>query len=414
MTRIRGFRAVRPIKKLAYKVVSLPYDDMNFKEGKEVFNYNPYSFCYLDGSRYNKLDFMDMYERYKYKGTRTTLSSMISDGILVQDKKECMYIYRIMMNGISKTGMVCCVSIDDYIHNNVIKHEHTREDKEQDILNHIDYCDANTSPVLLTYRENMHISSIIKEWTKKEAIYHLVTEDMMEHTVWIIDDEDTINTLIDFFYNINYVYIADGHHRIAAATKVCLKRRESNPDFTGSEEFNFFLSAIFPTNELTIMPYNKVVKDLNGITSEKFLEIIEEKFYIFNCDNKEPYIPKEKHTFGLYLEGKWHKIVKKECNFNLNNPIDRLDVSILYSNILSPILGIQDERTDSRIDFIDGLRGLSELEKRVNNDMKVGFSLYPISLDDVMYIGDIGKVMPPKSTCFEPKLRSGLFIYRLK
>ncbi|GIM29327.1 chromosome partitioning protein ParB [Clostridium polyendosporum] len=413
MATIRAFKAVRPTKELSHMVAALPYDVMNSEEAREMVKDNPYSFLHVDRAEVNLPHSVNIYDESVYKKAREILHNMIEKSVFIEDKKPCLYVYRQTMNGRSQTGLVACVSIDDYINNRVKKHEHTRPDKEQDRINHVNYCDANTGPIFLTYREEHNISEIIDEWTERQPVYNFVAEDGIGHTAWVIDDKNVVDRLTALFKKVQYLYIADGHHRAASAARVGLLRREEKPNYTGEEEFNFFLSVIFPDSHLRIMDYNRVVKDLNGLKLEKFLEKVEENFYIFPRSNNEPYRPEAKHTFGLYVEGKWYKLESKEGTFDEENPIERLDVSILQKNLLYPVLGIEDERTDKRIGFVGGIRGLKELEKRANNDMKVAFSLYPTTVEDIMDIADIGEVMPPKSTWFEPKLRSGLFIHKL-
>lgn len=413
MATIRAFKAIRPIEELSHMVAALPYDVMNSEEARNMVEGNPYSFLHVDRAEINLPHSVDIYDESVYKKAKEILYTMIDKGIFIEDKKPCLYVYRQTMNGRSQTGLVTCVSIDDYINNAVKKHEHTRQDKEEDRINHVNYCNANTGPIFLTYREDYMISEIIDKWTQKQPVYNFVAEDGIGHTVWVIDDKDVIDMLTTLFKRVQYLYIADGHHRAASAAKVGLLRRGEKPNYTGEEEFNFFLSVIFPDSHLRIMDYNRVVKDLNGLDLDSFLQKVEGNFYIFPSGDNEPYRPEAKHTFGLYVEGKWYKLESKEGTFDEENPIERLDVSILQKNLLYPVLGIEDERTDKRIGFVGGIRGLKELEKRANSDMKVAFSLYPTTVQDIMDIADIGEVMPPKSTWFEPKLRSGLFIHKL-
>lgn len=413
MAILRAFKAVRPTKQLAKNVAALPYDVMNSDEAREMVKNNPYSFLHVDKAEIDLDRNIDIYDRSVYEKARGNLSNMIRDGILIEDKKPYLYIYRLIMNGRSQTGIVGCTSIDDYINNVIKKHEHTREEKEQDRIRHVDYCNSNTGPIFLTYRNNSNIDNIINEWTKKDPEYNFKAEDGVQHIVWIINDDKIIDGLVESFKQINALYIADGHHRAASAVKVGLKRRKENPSYKGSEEFNFFLSVIFPEGDLSIMDYNRVVKDLNGLTSEEFMLKVSEKFEISLCEGSKPYKPSSKHTYGMYLDGKWYVLTAKDGTYDSLDPVHRLDVSILQENLLMPILGINDPRTDKRIDFIGGIRGLEELERRVNNGMRAAFSMYPTTIEDLMDIADAGKVMPPKSTWFEPKLRSGLFIHKL-
>ena len=318
------------------------------------------------------------------------------------------------MKGRVQTGLVVCVSIDDYLKGKIKKHENTREDKEKDRMNHIDSTNANTGPVFLTYKAKDEIKQIVHSWTKEEKpVYDFTSEDGITHTCWVIDNESTIQQLIEFFAEMDYLYIADGHHRAAAATKVGLKRREKMKNYSGKEEFNYFLSVLFPHNELYIMDYNRVVADLFGNTEEEFFIKVSQKFKIEKYNEEGPYRPKAKHTFGMYLNNSWYELTAKPWTFDETDVVDSLDVSILQNNLLNPILGIEDPRTDQRIEFVGGIRGLEELEKRVKAGMKVAFSLYPTSIEELMKVADAEKLMPPKSTWFEPKLRSGIFIHKL-
>ena len=315
------------------------------------------------------------------------------------------------MNGRAQTGIVGCASIDDYMNNIIKKHEFTRADKEADRINHVDYCDANTGPIFLTYRGNDTIDGIIAKYTSSEAEYDFVTEDGITNTVWIVDNDEDIALLSEAFEAIPYLYIADGHHRAASAVKVGMKRREQNPGYNGSEEFNFFLAVYFRSDDLAIMDYNRLIADYNGKTKSELLDEISVAFDIEKKD--EIYHPEMKHTFGMYIDKEWYKLTAKNGTFDADDPVDRLDVSILQKNVIAPVFGIEDPRTDKRIDFVGGIRGLQELERRCNIDMQIAFSMFPTTLDDLMDIADAGKVMPPKSTWFEPKLLSGLFIHKL-
>ncbi|MBP3327622.1 MAG: DUF1015 domain-containing protein [Clostridia bacterium] len=414
MAIFRPFKAIRPVAGKAQDVAALPYDVMNSEEAKKMVEGKPYSFLHVDKA---EIDFdpipENIYTEAVYLKARENLDKLVTDGICQQDEKPCIYIYRQIMNGRSQTGLVGCTAIDDYINNIIKRHELTRADKEADRINHVDYCDANTGPIFLAYRADGYINSAVEGWKEKHApVYDFVTEDGVANTVWVVDDSELIDEISRKFADTDYLYIADGHHRAASAVKVGLKRREQNPDFTGEEEFNFFLSVLFPENELEIMDYNRVIKDLNGYTSDEFIAKVKNSFTV-EAVGKDAYKPQEKHTFGMLLDGEWYKLGAKEGTFDKNDPVERLDVSILQNNLISPILGIDDPRTDKRIDFIGGIRGLGELERRVNTDMKIAFSMYPTTLDDLMAIADADKIMPPKSTWFEPKLLSGLFIHKL-
>lgn len=318
------------------------------------------------------------------------------------------------MDGRSQVGLVGTSSIDDYINNIIKKHEFTRADKELDRINHVDYTNANTGPIFLTYRKNGTVSDLINNWMdNKDPIYDFTSDDGITHTIWKIDDKGVIDELVALFKGIDYLYIADGHHRTASAVKVGLMRRELNKDYDGSEEFNFFLSVLFPDEDLYIMDYNRVVRDLNEYSTTEFIELLKDNFYVEEYEGDGQYKPTEKHTFGMYLDDKWYVLKAKEGSFDPESPVDRLDVSILQKNVLTPLLGIDDPRTNDRIDFVGGIRGLAELETRVMDGMRVAFSMFPTSIEDLMAIADAGEVMPPKSTWFEPKLRSGVFVHTL-
>ncbi len=414
MAVVRPFKAVRPVKDLVEQVASLPYDVMNRTEAKQMAAGNPHSFLHVVRSEMDVPDDMEMYDPQVYQTARKNLDKMQADGVLVQDETPRFYIYRQLMWGRVQTGIVACTSIDDYSNNIIKKHEFTRPVKEQDRINNFDYCDANTAPIFLTYRKNKEIDQIVNDWIKfHKPEYNFISEDDITHIVWQITSDEINAKIENIFKGVEYLYIADGHHRSASSVKVGLKRREANPNYTGSEEYNFFMSVIFPDEDLFIMDYNRVIKDLNGLSVDDFKKLVSQKFDIAEADGSEPYKPTEKKSYGMYLEGKWYKLTAKSGIFDPDDPVDRLDVSILQNNLLEPVLGIADPRTDNRIDFIGGIRGLEELEKRCSEDCVVAFSMYPTTMDDLLAIADAGEVMPPKSTWFEPKLRSGLFVHKL-
>ena len=414
MAIFKPFKALRPAPEYADKVGALPYDVMNSAEAKEMTKDNPLSFLHVDKAEIDLPEGTDLYSEQVYLKARENLDALENDGVCRTDEKNCFYIYRQIMNGRSQTGLVGCASIDDYMNNIIKKHEFTRADKEADRIRHVDYCDANTGPIFLTYRKNDALSDIINAWKHSHApVYDFVTDEGVANTVWVVDCDETNAKLSALFSSTDYLYIADGHHRCASAVRVGQKRREQYPDFNGNEEFNFFLAVAFPENELEIMDYNRVIKDLNGLTPDGLFEKLSENFTLKNYNGEGQYKPEAKHTFGMYLDGKWYKLTAKEGTFDESDPVDRLDVSILQNNCITPIFGISDPRTDKRIDFVGGIRGLGELERRCKNDMRIAFSMFPTSLEDLMAIADAGKVMPPKSTWFEPKLLSGLFIHKL-
>ena len=384
---------------------------MNSDEAKEMVKDNPYSFLHIDKAEIDLPKGTDIYSDEVYRKAKESLESLEKTGALIQDKKPCFYIYRQIMNGRSQTGIVGCASIDDYMNNVIKKHEHTLAKKEEDRIHHVDTCNANTGPIFLTYRKNDIISNTVNSWViSHESVYDFVA-DGVNQTVWVIDDEDIINTISTEFAKIDALYIADGHHRCASAVKVGQKRREKKPDYTGDEEFNFFLSVAFPDDELEIMDYNRVVKDLNGMSREEFLSSLSHSFEVEKVETQ--YKPAKRHTFGMLIENDWYKLSAKEQIIDESDPVKRLDVSILQDNLLSPILDIDDPKTNDRIDFIGGIRGLGELERRCKKDMKLAFAMYPTSIGDLMSIADANLIMPPKSTWFEPKLLSGIFIHHL-
>ncbi len=415
MAIVRAFKAVRPATDLASSVAALPYDVMNSEEARQMVVGNPHSFLHVDKAEIDLDPAIDLYDTCVYEKARDNLNEMIQKGVFLQDDKPCLYLYKQVMNGRAQIGIVGCTAVDDYLENRIKKHELTRADKEQDRINHVDFCDANTGPIFLTYRAKASIDQMVAEvMAAKAPVYDFVSEDGITHTVWVIDNEALCDKICNEFAGIDSLYIADGHHRSASAVRVGQKRRQTNPDYSGNEEFNFFLSVIFPDNHLYIMDYNRIVKDLNGNTVEQFLDKVSEKFTVTPYEGEGVLKPSKKHTYGMYLDGKWMLLEAKEGSFDKENPVSRLDVSILQENLLHPILGIGDPRTDKRIDFVGGIRGLQTLADRVDSGaMAVAFSMYPTTMDDLMDIADAGAIMPPKSTWFEPKLRSGLFIHKL-
>lgn len=413
MAIIRPFKAYRPIKEHVKDIAALPYDVMSSKEARGMVKNNKYSFLHVDRAEVNLDESVGEYDKVVYDTAKKVLENMIEEGLYIQEKAPAIYIYQQIMDGRGQKGIVCCTSVDDYINNIIKKHERTRLLKEIDRVNHVDICNANTGPIFLTYRNNNEISSIVEEWTKKEPVYDFISEDGNGHRVWIIDDNIVIEKLVKLFKSIKYLYIADGHHRSASAVKVALKRRKQLGKYTGNEEFNYFLSIIYPDTELKVFDYNRTVKDLNGLSEEEFFSKVEESFYLFKSESNKPVSPKNKHEFGMYMNKQWFILRAKDGSFDESNPIDSLDVSILQNNLLNPILGISDPTKSERIEFIGGIRGLKELENRADNDMKVSFSMYATTIDDIMNVADSGKTMPPKSTWFEPKPRSGIFIHKL-
>lgn len=411
MAVIRQFKAIRPTPEMAEKVAALPYDVVNSEEAAEMVIGNPYSFLHVDKAEIDLPAGTDIYSPEVYEKAKSNLEKMITDGVLVKDEKPMLYVYELTMDGRSQTGLVACTSIDEYMQGIIKKHELTREDKEQDRIRHVDICNANTGPIFLAYRTVDEISEIVDNVKKNAPVYDFTAEDGIIHRAWIIDNGETINRLVKLFKDVPNLYIADGHHRNASAAKVGLKRRNENPNYTGDEEFNYYLAVIFPSDQLKILDYNRVVKDLNGLSEEEFIKKLSEKFDIVETEGRAK--PDKAYDFGMYMDGKWYMLTAKD-EIKSKDAVKGLDVSILQDNVLIPILGIGDIRTDKRIDFVGGIRGLGELEKRVDSgEMKVAFAMYPTSIEQLMTIADENKIMPPKSTWFEPKLRSGLFIHSL-
>ncbi|NLW06904.1 MAG: DUF1015 domain-containing protein [Clostridia bacterium] len=411
---IKPFRALKPQPHLADKVAALPYDVMDTAEAREMAKGNPYSFLHVDKAEIDLEPGIDLYDPRVYQQARDNLNKMIATGTFIQDKQQNYYIYRQIMKDHVQTGLVATVSVDDYLNNSVKKHEYTRQEKEQDRIKHVDCCNAQTGPIFLTYRARQEIDAIIDSCVATHSpLYDFVAEDGVSHIAWVIDDSNIIQELTAAFTRLDSLYIADGHHRCAAAVKVAQQRRQANPNYSGLEEFNYFLAVIFPDNQLQIMDYNRVVKDLNGLSTAEFLDKIATKFVVEMCPDNCPCRPEQKNKFGMYLQGQWYRLNARPETLAGLDLVAGLDVSILQDNILAPILGIADPRTDARIDFVGGIRGLAELERRVNEGMAVAFALYPTTIHEVMTIADAGQVMPPKSTWFEPKLRSGLFIHLL-
>ncbi len=411
MAVFRGFKAYRPEESKQSLIPALPYDVMSSDEAREEVKGNPYSFLHVDKAEIDLPEGIDLYDEKVYEKAKENLLSLENSGALVQDNTPCFYIYRQVMNGRSQTGIAGCASIDDYKNNIIKKHEHTLAKKEQDRIRHVDTCDANTGPIFLTYRKSDDVNSIVSSWISSHFPDYNFVSNGVEQTVWVVNDSETVDKIYSAFEKVQSMYIADGHHRCASAVRVGEKRREENPDYSGNEEFNYFLAVAFPDDVLKIMDYNRVVRDLNGLTVDEFLRAVSENFEIEKSNGR--YRPERKHTFGMYIENQWYSLSAKEKIINESDPVERLDVSILQNSLLNPILGIENPKTDDRIDFIGGIRGLNELEKRADSDMTVAFAMYPTTVDDLMSIADAGMIMPPKSTWFEPKLLSGLFIHHL-
>lgn len=414
MATIKPFKALRPKQELASLVTSVPYDVINSEEARKLVEGNPNSFLHVTKAEVDLPLGIDTHEDIVYQKGKENLEKMISDGIFTQDEKPCLYIYKLVMGNVCEIGIVAGASVLEYENNIIKKHEKTRVDKEEDRIKHIETCNAQTEPVFLTYRKREDLNKIVDDFMKNNsAIYDFTAPDNISHTLWKIDDDNLIKQIIDIFSQINYLYIADGHHRSAAGAILGKRKREKNPNHTGNEEYNFIMSVIFPHDQLYIMDYNRIVKDLNGLSKDEFLSKVREKFDIEEYSTDNAYKPSEAHTFGMYLDHAWYKMNAKSDTYDPNDVIKSLDVSILQDNLLHPILGIEDPRKDKRIDFVGGIRGLDELKNRVDGGEAVAFSMFATSIEELMNIADAGEIMPPKSTWFEPKLRSALFIHLL-
>jgi len=411
MADIRMFRAVRPVPEKVEKIAALPYDVYNRKEAIEVVKKSPDSFLAIDRAETSFDESVDTYDERVYIRAKELLDGRIAAGDFVAEEEPMYYIYALTMEGRTQHGFVACASIDDYESQVIKKHENTREDKEQDRIRHVDTCDAQTGPIFLAYRQTGTLRTIMQKKTAQDPLYDWVSEDGIRHQVWQVADGESQGEIREAFAGMDAVYIADGHHRCASAVKVGLKRRAQHPGYTGEEEFNFFLSVLFPEEELRILDYNRVLKDLNGMSAGELLQKLETDFAVEKLSGI--YKPTKKGEFSLYLEENWYKLTAKPHCFS-EDPVENLDVSILQSRVFAPHFGIEDPKTDKRIDFVGGIRGLSELEKRCREDCRAAFALYPTDIQELFAVADAGRLMPPKSTWFEPKLRSGIFIHSIR
>ncbi len=411
MAVVKPFCAIRPRQDIASRVAALPYDVYNRAEATIETKREPLSFLCIDRAETQLPDDVDTYDARVYEKARSLMKKRIDDNTFVMDSTPCYYIYELIMDGRSQTGIVGCASIDDYIAGVIKKHENTRADKEVDRINHVDALSAQTGPIFLAYRGRDDIKAVIAAVKKTSPLYDFTSPDGITHRVWVIREDKDIRTIGDAFSDTNAIYIADGHHRCASAVKVGLKRRESHPDYDGSEQFNYFLSVLFADEELMIMDYNRVVKDLNGHTAKEILEKLDKLGTL--KEEKSAYKPNKKGCVGVYTDGKWFSL-EFDKKMIPEDPVEGLDVSVLQNNVLGPIFGIDDPKTDKRIDFVGGIRGLGELERRVAEDCKIAFSMYPTSIGELFAVADANLLMPPKSTWFEPKLRSGLFIHEIE
>lgn len=415
MAKIRPFQAWRPAGGREQSVAALPYDVYSSMEARAAVEGHPDSFLHVDRPEIFFEPGHDMYAPEVYEHAHTLLWDMAKRGVFVKEERPCYYLYRQTMNGHSQTGIVGCAAIDDYVNGVIKKHENTRAEKEEDRIRHVTACGAQTGPIFLAYRRNAVLSELIARKTSMQPEYDFVSEDGIRHTGWVIADDEDIRTIRNAFDAMDSIYIADGHHRCASAVKVGLAKRSEHPDYNGSEEFNYFLSVLFPDEELTILDYNRVVKDLGGLTKEQFLERLNVHFSVEFCGAVQVK-PDKKGTFGMVMKDGWYRLISKRAEQlsreAQKHPVEALDVSVLQNDCLEPILGISDPKTDRRIDFVGGIRGLGELERRVKEDCAVAFAMYPTSIDELFAVADKGLLMPPKSTWFEPKLRSGLYIHQ--
>ena len=422
MPYIKPFKGLRPAPNLAEKVASPPYDVLSSDEARKLAKDNPYSFLHISKPEIDLPIETNQYDEKVYKKGAENLKKFIKEKILIQDEEPCFYIYRLIMGKHTQSGIVASASIVDYNNSKIKIHEYTRPDKEKDRTTHIDILNANTGPVFLTYHAKESINEIVNKIQKQEPIYDFTSNDGIKHTIWKIDNTKIIERVQSEFNDLDHLYISDGHHRSSAAARVQEIRKRNNQNHTGDEEYNYFLTVIFPDDQMYIMDYNRVVKDLNRLSESEFLNKVSEKFnlekqnktYPSKADQPQVDKPTEKHTLRMYLNNCWYKLKAKPGTFNENDPVDSLDVSILHKNLMKPILGITDPRKDKRINFVGGIRGLQELVRLVDSGKyQVAFALYPTSINELMNVADSNKVMPPKSTWFEPKLRSGLIIHLL-
>ena len=411
MAVVKPFCAIRPREDIASSVAALPYDVYNRAEAKAETQREPLSFLCIDRAESQLGDDVDTYDPRVYEKARQLMESRIEDNTFIQDETPCFYIYELIMDGRSQTGIVGCASIDDYISGTIKKHENTRADKEVDRINHVDALSAQTGPIFLAYRGRNDLRALLNKVKSSAPLYDFTSPDNITHRVWIINNTSDIASVEKAFADTGSIYIADGHHRCASAVKVGLKRRQEHPNYTGKEEFNFFLSVLFADDELMIMDYNRVIKDLNGHTADEIMGLLSSKGKIEKREAQ--YRPEHKGEVGIYFENSWYRFKFDESLIS-SDPVEGLDVSILQKNVLDPIFGIKDPKTDKRIDFVGGIRGLDELEKRVSEDCKIAFAMFPTSISELFDVADASLLMPPKSTWFEPKLRSGLFIHKIE
>lgn len=412
MAVIKPFCALRPAQDLTSKIAALPYDVYSSEEARETVKNDRYSFLRIDRPETQFALGQDMYADEVYAKAAEMLNDMTEKGEFVYDEAPCFYLYELTMAGRSQTGLVACSSVDDYMSGVIRKHENTRKEKEADRIRHVDRCSAQTGPIFLAYRDREEINTITDRVKEEEPYADFVREDGIRHRTWIISDRETILQIKELFSGIDHTYIADGHHRAASAVRVSQMRREANPDHDGTEEYNYFLSVLFPESQLKILDYNRVLKTLNGHTADEVLKNVLKKTDLIS-EGKEPFHPGKKGEIGLLLNGIWYGLTAKDRYVLENDPVENLDVSFLQREILEPVFGIKDPSTDKNIDFVGGIRGLKELERRCNTDCLAAFAMYPTDIRELFEVADAGLLMPPKSTWFEPKLLSGLFIHKI-
>lgn len=414
MADIRPFISIRPQRGKAAEVAALPYDVYNRKEATDFVQKHPGSFLKIDRAETQFPISVDMYDEKVYQKAHEMLLEWLEDGTMIREDKKCYYLYELTMNGRMQTGIVACASVDDYRNGVIKRHENTREEKEADRTRHVEVCKAQTGPIFLTYRANESIDETVNKAKEQEAEYDFIADDGVRNRVFVIRDEQAIAAISKAFAGIDKIYIADGHHRAASAVRVAENRRAENPNDTGEEAYNYFLSVLFPENQLLVMDYNRVVKDLNGYSFKKFLQEVSERFDVEEITGREDTRPTERGTFSMYMKGHWFLCRIREEDRKPGDVIADLDVSILQDKLLEPVLGITNPKTDCRIDFVGGIRGMEELIHRCEKDCAVAFAMYPTAIEDLFAVADAGYLMPPKSTWFEPKLRSGLFIHSIE
>lgn len=410
---IKPFKGLRPVPSKVHLVASRPYDVLNSEEAREEAKGNPFSFLNVVKPEITLPPATDPYAPEVYEAGKRNFEKLVEEGVFFEDQVPCLYLYELTMNGKSQNGIVACASVDDYLEGRIKKHELTRPDKEADRKNHVRVSMMNAEPVFFSYPADAEIKRLTAKIKENEPEYRFVAVDGITHRLWVINDQEVIDSIVRRFDVMPATYVADGHHRTAAAALVGNDLRSENPNHTGKEAYNYFLAVHFPDDELTILDYNRVVKDLNTLTEQEFLDGLGKRFTV-EAKGSSPHKPGQLHEFGMYLNNTWYKLTAKPGTYDDSDPIGVLDVTILSKQVLEPLLGIHDLRTDKRIDFVGGMRGLEELQRRVDNgEMRVAFALYPVTMKQLIDIADSGQIMPPKTTWFEPKLRSGLVVHRL-